>query len=177
MGQQPQLNSGASPWTNPAALADLLDYLRAQGFKITADEYAVAQDLVLALIARGEDINDIATLKTFLAPVLCKSPTQQMNFSAYFDRWRGRIERTEPLAAEREIETAGKRGRLWSWVLAALALVLGTTTVLLWPQPPAPPSPVTHYRYLPEQALRVDPVASLEIFISIALFLGLLFFA
>jgi uncharacterized membrane protein len=161
MGQQPQVASAASPWRDPAALADLLDYLRTQGFRITADEYAVAQDLVLALIARGEDINDIASLKAFLSPVLCTNPREQTNFSAHFDRWLGRTERREPKAAERELEVAGQRWSLWSWVLAGVAVCLATTIVLVWPQPPVRPG-------------AVDPAGFLRILIYVGLVLSLL---
>jgi hypothetical protein len=164
MGQQSQVASGASPWTDPGALAGLLDYLRTQGFKITAEEYAVAQDLVLALIARGEDIDDIGKLKTFLSPVLCTSVKEQMNFSAHFDRWLERTARREPQAAECELEVAGQRWRFWSWLLAAVAMCVAATIIWLLPQ-------------MPRIVSRVDAAVSLRVLIYLGLVVSLVILA
>ena len=172
MVQQPQVAASVSPWKNPDALADLLDHLRAQGFEITADEYAVAQDLVLALIARGEDINDNERLKAFLAPVLCTSPREQANFSAYFDRWLDGTRRSTPQpppAPDRELEIAGQRWRFWSWVLAAVAVCLGTVIVLVLPRP--------HVRPVATALPPVNHWAPLEILIYLGLVLSLILLA
>ncbi len=49
----------SSAWSRPEALVELIDELREDGgYKIGADEYIAAQDLVLALIARGENLDE-----------------------------------------------------------------------------------------------------------------------
>src|SRR5882724_10498923 len=112
-----------SPWTDPNLLADLLDYLREQGFKVTTDDYAVAQDLVVALIARGENVADLARLKACLEPLLCSNPREQDNFSGYFDRWHARaVSVSGPVPVinvETELERTGNRWEKWRWFLIA----------------------------------------------------------
>ena len=77
-------------WTDPELLADLLDELREQGYNIGLDQYAVVQDLIAALIARGEDISQTENLRRWLGPVLCTSLREQENFPTHFDRWAAR---------------------------------------------------------------------------------------
>jgi len=134
---QDQAIAGASPWTNPELLADLLDYLREQGFKITTDDYAVAQDLVVALIARGEDVADLSRLKTRLAPLLCSNPREQDNFPGYFDRWHaqaiGKASQPMPVPdVETELEKTGNRWENWKWIVSAVAAVLAMALIFLF---------------------------------------------
>jgi hypothetical protein len=134
---QDQAIAGASPWTNPELLADLLDYLREHGFKVTTDDYAVAQDLVMALIARGEDVADLSGLKMRLAPLLCSNPREQDNFPGYFDRWHalaiGKGSQPVPVPdIETELEKTGNRWESWKWIVSVVAAVLAMGLVFLF---------------------------------------------
>jgi hypothetical protein len=134
---QDQAIAVASPWTNPELLADLLDYLREQGFKVTTDDYAVAQDLVVALIARGEDVADLSRLRARLAPLLCSNPREQDNFPGYFDRWHaqaiGKGSQPTPVPdIETELEKTGNRWENWKWIVGAVAAVLAMAVVFLF---------------------------------------------
>jgi hypothetical protein len=138
MVQQLPLTSHPSPWTSPDLLVGLLDYFREQGFKVATDEYALAQDLVLALIARGEDVSNVAKLKTYLAPVLCTNAREQSTFSAHFDRWYAQvcstvIENHQHRQPERELEISGNRWNKWKWILAVVAVLVATGLLgLFW---------------------------------------------
>jgi hypothetical protein len=134
---QVQAIAGASPWTNPELLADLLDYLREHGFKVTTDDYAVAQDLVLALITRGEDVTDLSRLKMRLAPLLCSNPREQDTFSGYFDRWHAQAigKGSQPMPVpdiETELEKTGNRWENWKWIVSAIAAVLAMGLIFLF---------------------------------------------
>src|SRR5882724_3429784 len=68
-------------------LVNLIDELRAAGYDISTQQYIGAQNLLIALAARGELPRDLRSLRTWLAPVICSSPREQENFYRYFDRW------------------------------------------------------------------------------------------
>jgi WD40 repeat protein len=75
------------PWINPEALADFILQLRAAGYKIGVSQHIAAQELLLALIDRGETLNSPEQLGTLLGPVFCTSPTEQDNFQQHFSGW------------------------------------------------------------------------------------------
>jgi hypothetical protein len=183
MVQRAAVNVTTSPWTDPDVLADLLDYFRKEaGYKVTPGEYALAQDLVLALIARGENIDDPACLGNYLAPVLCTTPEEQANFSAHFARWSARTrsadEPAEPGndALEREVELAGRQWRTWRWIIAAVAVCVGVAGVIFWwrsafSSPSAVPGPAV----APPIGANVPPV-SRDVPLGILVGAGLAFF-
>jgi hypothetical protein len=126
MVSQPHITT-RYPGTDPDMLFDLLDYLREQGFKVTTDTYALVQDLILVLVALGEDVKDKEVLTSYLAPVLCTNPREQVNFSQYVDRWySGSF--AEKHQHDQEIHEQLHRTvslwQTWWWVIAVGALLL-----------------------------------------------------
>ncbi|HTU44089.1 MAG TPA: hypothetical protein VMF91_03465 [Bryobacteraceae bacterium] len=136
--------------TDPNRLADLLDYLRQQaGYKITPHEYAVAQDLITAVIARGDDLSNEAVAR-YLAPVLCASPREQADYPEHFKRWSTQIKSlpsrapSHPDVAGKQVIAAAGRWKFWRWILLAIAAAIAVGIGLLWwqrfhaPHSPAP---------------------------------------
>jgi uncharacterized protein with von Willebrand factor type A (vWA) domain len=72
------------------SLVEIIDELRLAGYDISTQQYIAAQNLLIALAARGELSDNPRALRTWLAPVLCSSPREQENFYRYFDRWLAR---------------------------------------------------------------------------------------
>jgi len=116
--------------TDPNRLADLLDYFRLQaGYKITPHEYAVAQDLIAAVIARGDEVSDEAVAR-YLAPVLCASPREQADYPEHFKRWSTRVKSLahRPVSpadvAGQQLIAAAGRWKFWRWILVAIAAAI-----------------------------------------------------
>jgi hypothetical protein len=135
------------PWLHPNHLLAFVDELRDADFNIGVAQYVAVQDLLLALLARGEPLDDPTRLKSFIGPIVCGSPSEQADFSSRFDGW---IERmgwqtavstpTTPLADElRQLEATSQRWILW--VIAAIFgfLLVFAIFVLLGPQMGAVP--------------------------------------
>jgi formylglycine-generating enzyme required for sulfatase activity len=70
-------------------LLSLVDELRRAGYPVGVEQCLAAQDLLLALAARDALPDDRQGLATLLGPIFCKSPAQQEDFRARFDRWAG----------------------------------------------------------------------------------------
>jgi hypothetical protein len=66
-----------------------IDQLRLAGYDIGAQQYINAQNLLLSLADRGQWPEDVRSLRTWLAPILCSSPREQENFYRRFDVWAG----------------------------------------------------------------------------------------
>ncbi len=66
---------------DPAAVLGFIDELRRADYNINSEQYVAAQDLILALAARGEVPDQPAGLGSLLGPVLCSTPNEQG------DRW------------------------------------------------------------------------------------------
>ena len=62
-----------------------MDDLRKDGFNVGLDHYASAQDISLALIARGDIDQDPDTLRRWLKPLLCSSAKEFQLFDTHFD--------------------------------------------------------------------------------------------
>ncbi|HJZ79697.1 MAG TPA: carboxypeptidase-like regulatory domain-containing protein, partial [Pyrinomonadaceae bacterium] len=117
-------------------LIDLIDELRYAGYDIGTQQYIAAQNLLIALAARGELPQDLRSLRTWLAPVICSSPREQENFYRYFDRWiASHPELTMPAAAEGRPLPAGERidhpERDWRDFLRQPAFALAVTVLLI----------------------------------------------
>lgn len=67
-------------------LYDFLDGLQASGYVIDPRQYLALSDLLMALIADGNSLNDLP-LKTLIAPLICTNPVEQQDFYQRFDRW------------------------------------------------------------------------------------------
>ena len=77
-------------WLTPEALVEFIDELRRNGFNIGVAEYVAAQDLLLMLAARGENLDDPQRAVSLLGPLLCSSPAEQESFPEFFHRWSER---------------------------------------------------------------------------------------
>ncbi len=120
------------PGTDPDTLFDLLDYLREQGFKITTDTYALVQDLILVLVALGEDVKDKEVLTSYLAPVLCTNLREQVNFPQYVDRWySGSVAEKQQYDQEihEQVHRTVSLWQTWWWVIAVGALL---SAAIVW---------------------------------------------
>ncbi len=137
---------GISP--DPGALLDFIDELRRAGYNIGCGQYVAAQDLVLALAARGQDLHRPGRLRGLLGPVLCSTPKEQDDFGERFDAWASGAVR-EPVDPGEETGTKAlevrqdrrwrprsSRSRWWSG-LVALA-VLAFAAVFVWQDSPKP---------------------------------------
>jgi D-alanyl-D-alanine carboxypeptidase len=85
---------------NPESLADFIDQLRGAGYKIGVSQYIAAQELIIALIDRGENLDDPERLNTLLGPIFCSSPTEQNDFQQHFNRWISYLKFTRKLLKE-----------------------------------------------------------------------------
>ena len=113
---------------SPERLAEFLDELRWAGFGLGATQYIAVQDLVLALVARGEDLERPERLKRLIGPVVCGTPQEQAEFSGLFDSWAARFQVEEtapPVDPVVPPEFRGMRRHLrWLGVVVALGLAL-----------------------------------------------------
>jgi hypothetical protein len=108
-------------------LPDLIDELRDAGYAIGVEQYVAAEDLLLALAARGALADDPARYRTLLGPIFCKSARDQEDFPGRYDRWVARcLPSAGPVVAEPlddELKDIERGAAAWYWVLAAAALV------------------------------------------------------
>jgi hypothetical protein len=120
-------------WLNPERLIDFIDELREAGYNIGISQYVAAQDLILALMARGESLDPPHRFKSLLGPILCSSPSEQDDFPQRFDRWVERIgladvtvapKAKKPEGFGRELEDIERRSRRWGAVLVAIGLLV-----------------------------------------------------
>lgn len=130
------------PWEDPGLLLDLIDDLRRAGYNIGVSQYLAGRDLLLALAARGEILEDPVQMKRWLGPLLCTSPREQRRFPLQFDHWAsralggaggsrtGEAKREEAyLDLQEELERVEPGFSRWSWVVLAL---LGLILLLGW---------------------------------------------
>jgi hypothetical protein len=78
-------------WLDPEKLFQFIRELQAAKYNIGVGEYIAAQDLVLALIGRGEDLSHPQRLKTLLGPLLVSTPFEQEDFARRYDLWIQRL--------------------------------------------------------------------------------------
>lgn len=122
----------APAWFDPAALVDLIDELRAAGYNIDLTHYMAAQDLLLALAARGVTLDPPQRLQGLLRPLLCSSPAEQAEFPHHFDRWAYRLSHpadsmilvTPTGDLEQELMAIDWQARWARWVLIGIYLLL-----------------------------------------------------
>ena len=132
-------------WPDPSALLDLIDDLRAAGYNLDLTHYMAAQDLLLALAARGETLDQPQRLKGVLGPLLCSSPAEQAEFSHHFDRWAARLPRpADPIpvamptgALEAELVAIDRQVR-WGRRLLMGIYILLLSSLLQTTHPPMP---------------------------------------
>ena len=156
---------------NPESLTDFIDELREVGYNIGIAQYIAAQDLILALLAKGESFNEPERFKSLLGPLLCSSPTEQDDFQQRFDQWVKRLGfadasktaegNAKATKLKRELVEIEKQSRRWQWgwlfVLGiVLVTVLGVVIVYLkssGQKPPTVPTPSPFPRLSPPTLL------------------------
>lgn len=130
MGGQTQESLNSNLLT-PEALVDFIEELRHVGFNIGMAEYIAAQDLLLMLTSRGENLNNPQRVSSLFGPLLCSSPAEQDTFPEFYQRW---YERQKAKLSAREIpheetmaetlEDTAKRGLRWEWILFTLGVIV-----------------------------------------------------
>ena len=98
-------------------LYDFLDGLQASGFKVDVRQYMALSDLLMALIARGNSLNELP-LKTLIAPLICTTPTEQQDFYQLFDRW---YTSTKQIRPGREIVDSLQPPQKRTWKLPTIS--------------------------------------------------------
>lgn len=133
-------------WPDPAALLDLIDDLRTAGYNLDLTHYLAAQDLLLALAARGEMLDPPQRLQGLLGPLLCSSPAEQAEFPHHFAQWAARLPQAiEPTpqpavttsSLEEELVAIDRQARWGRWVLLTVYIFL-FSSLLQTSHPPMP---------------------------------------
>jgi WD40 repeat protein len=128
---------------DPDALVRFIDALRAAGYRIGTTQYIAAHDLILALVARGEAVDDPARLESLLAPLFCSSAKEQAEFPTHFRTWAARLLPQSSAAADQPtlsdtpaeppgtlgtrllaLATSSRRHFLVGWLVALAAAVV-----------------------------------------------------
>lgn len=128
-------------WLVPDRLTDFLAGLRLSGYRLGVEEFIVIQDLVLALIEKGESFEDPARLANVLGPVVCKSQTEQADFHKRFEDWRStspgnRQARLLHAASstrnsfDDELRNLGTQRRLW--LRSGIAVAILAVVLAIW---------------------------------------------
>ena len=65
------------PWLDQEKIIEFIDELRDANYNIGVSQYIAVNDLIIALLAKGEKLDQPQRLKSFLAPLLCSSPEEQ----------------------------------------------------------------------------------------------------
>lgn len=137
MDRQPQEVNAS--WLTPEVLIEFIDELRDAGYKIGVSQYIAVQDLILALIAQGENLDRPQRFKSILSPLLCHSPTEQEDFYRRFDQWLQRMgfiisqagqRDTKAEELQQELHKIKKQWRTWQqwWSLVVILFL----TVIAW---------------------------------------------
>ena len=109
-------------------LPGLLEDLQEAGYPVGLDEYLKSRDLIVALAARGEPVDQAGRLEVMLRPVLCGTPREQKDFSDHFRNW---VETTQketapppPLPTERMTEQIRRKSVWLTGALTAAGIVI-----------------------------------------------------
>jgi formylglycine-generating enzyme required for sulfatase activity len=115
-------------------IIELAEELRGAGFDAGPRQLVAAQDLMIALAARGALPDEPRRWRTLLAPIFCSTPAEQERFYLLFDRWLARQPGRPPLESESSAEAAEARRRRWLRRPAAayVGLLILLAVFLLW---------------------------------------------
>ena len=126
--------SQASPdWLDPEKLIEFIDELRGADYNIGVSQYIAVQDLIVALSAQGERLDQPQRLKSLIGPLLCSSPAEQEDFQQRFDQWIKRMEVAVSEAAQedkkltalrQEFKKIERRSQWFRWGLAVIAILI-----------------------------------------------------
>jgi hypothetical protein len=100
-------------------LFDFLDNLRASGYVIDTRQWMALNDLLIALVAKGETFDNVGRLKTIIAPLVCSTPAQQIDFYSRFEQWAtfGTKQPIGTLSKKKQLEHAQSQKRTFSFIL------------------------------------------------------------
>jgi uncharacterized protein with von Willebrand factor type A (vWA) domain len=142
-------------------LIKFIEKLRFAGYQIGEAQYIAAQDLILTLAAQGKLPSELTELRLFLAPILCHSPKEQIEFETHFNQWVNQFPQTKILLSpetktspktqitpeiktttnikaspssdvESELRTIKKGNTLWKWAFIAFAMVFLLSIWFMW---------------------------------------------
>ncbi len=120
-------------------LSAFIEKLRTVGYNIGAAQHIAAQDLILALAARGQLPAELTQLCSLLGPVLCSSPEEQADFNRHFKDWADRYEKFVPTQPETPMpevrekqEKSGKGGHIWEGIPLLMPLGLLMIIILIY---------------------------------------------
>ncbi|MDZ7995935.1 MAG: Trp biosynthesis-associated membrane protein [Nostoc sp. EfeVER01] len=119
---------------NLEKLIEFIDELREADYQIGTSQYIAVQNLILTLIAQGDNLDRPQRFKTLLSPLLCHSPTEQEDFYQRFDQWLKRmgfiVNNAVPIDTKAEelrqvLRKLKNQERKWWWfaIIALLAFV------------------------------------------------------
>lgn len=133
--------ASAPPWLDLKRLIAFIDELREADFNIGVLQYIAVQDLLLALQAKGQNLQKPEQLRNFLGPLLCSSPQEQEDFQHRFNQWIQRMGMAvdEPVATteeearaqqfERELKKIERKSRWVKWGLLALSAFIAAILI------------------------------------------------
>ncbi|HLK41030.1 MAG TPA: hypothetical protein VKU41_29970 [Polyangiaceae bacterium] len=129
-----EIESGAAwpRWAEPARVIGFVSSLRDVGYRVDARHCMAVQDLLVALTARGESLDDPMRLARHIGPIICSTPDEQADFPRRFRSWarsqgeasgRGPAVAPPPPTLEQAV-SEGVRGwrKAWRVIIPALAL-------------------------------------------------------
>ena len=125
------------------AIYDLLEELRSLGFRFGTQQYVDLHRALIALTAKSKTAISEEKLKTYLAPVVCSTPTEQETFYAQFDNWlenRKVIKKTanaevsalENNLPKHKVVIRPRRPLLWSFAFGLLTLLIISPAIYLY---------------------------------------------
>jgi len=117
-------------------LSALVERLRLCGFRIDTRQYLTAHELLLALAASGEQLDDDPDrLVSHLGPIFCTSVHEQNLFADEVRQWFGRDQAVEPTLVVREKarETGHTGVPFWrSWRLGLATAAVAVALLISW---------------------------------------------
>lgn len=115
-------------------LAELGDKLRDAGFRIATHQYFDAQRVLLRLAAAGALPRELPPLEPYLAPVFCKSASEQQRFAQLYREWCQGLKPPPPPPGPPVPQPVQRRrrARRRAALLAAAVAVVIAAQLLFW---------------------------------------------